>query len=178
MPTEPEPAQPGGEDSTSVGRAQQQLLRSVHDHLRDELGQLREVIERVSDGAAAPGVARDVINRLTMRANYWALGSFCATYCRVVTIHHAIEDQVMFPGLASREPGLGPVVTRLGEEHEAVAGLLSALDDALVAMVTAGDGVDQVRARTDELATRLLAHLDYEEEQLLPVIGRLTDRVV
>jgi Hemerythrin HHE cation binding domain. len=165
-------------DTTAAGRAQQQLLRSVHAHLRDELAQIRDVVAQVVDGETDVGAARHLINHLTMRQNYWTLGSFCAAYCRVVAIHHTIEDQTMFPGLAAREPALAPVIARLSHEHETIAEVLTALDEALVAMVTDEAGLSQVQARAEQLATQLLAHLAYEEEQLLPAIGRLTDRVV
>ena len=183
MPAEmsgPEPRvdDPAGSATTAVGRAQQELLRQVHDHLRQELARIREAVAQVAEGESDPAAARAVINRLTMRQNYWTLGSFCAAYCRVVAIHHTIEDETMFPGLRSREPGVGPVIDRLGEEHEEIAGLLTALDAALVTMVTDAGGVHAVRTQADLLADRLLEHLAYEEEQLLPVIGRLTDRVV
>jgi hypothetical protein len=45
-------------------------------------------------------------------------------------------------------------------------------------MVTDPTGLDQVQERTEQLATQLLEHLAYEEEQLLPAIGRLTDRII
>jgi hemerythrin-like domain-containing protein len=165
-------------DSTAVGRAQQQLLRGVHAHLREELQQIRDVVAQVVEGATDIGAARDLINHLTMRQNYWTLGSFCAAYCRVVAIHHTIEDQTMFPGLAAHDPSLAPVITRLSAEHESIAAVLTALDEALVAMVTDEVGLRDVQASAERLSEALLAHLAYEEEQLLPVIGRLTDRII
>ena len=36
---------------------------------------------------------------MTMRQNDWALGAYCQSYCRLVTTHHTIEDQSMFPHL-------------------------------------------------------------------------------
>lgn len=172
------PADADDTGTTAAGRAQQQLLRSVHAHLRDELAQIRDVVAQVVDGETDAGAARHLINDLTVRQNYWTLGSFCAAYCRVVAIHHTIEDQTMFPGLASRVPSLAPVIERLSHEHEQIAEVLVALDDALVAMVTDSPGLAQVQARAEELSAALLAHLAYEEEQLLPAIGRLTDRIV
>jgi iron-sulfur cluster repair protein YtfE (RIC family) len=168
----------GDPETTVVGRAQQQLLSSVHAHLRDELTQILDVVGQVVDGETEIGAARHLINHLTVRQNYWTLGSFCAAYCRVVAIHHTIEDQTMFPGLAARVPSLAPVIERLSQEHEQIAAVLTALDDALVAMVTDPAGLRQVQTRAEQLAAQLLAHLAYEEEQLLPAIGRLTDRIV
>jgi hemerythrin-like domain-containing protein len=166
------------DDSFAAGRAQQQLLRSVHAHLREELQQIRDVVGQVVDGETDVGAARHLINHLTMRQNYWTLGSFCAAYCRVVAIHHTIEDQTMFPGLAAHEPALAPVIARLSAEHETIAEVLTGLDEALVAMVTDSAGLVQVQARTEQLAVQLLDHLAYEEEQLLPAIGRLATRII
>jgi hemerythrin-like domain-containing protein len=165
-------------DSTAAGRAQQQLLQSVHAHLREELQQIRDVVAQVVDGETDVGAARHLINHLTLRQNYWTLGSFCAAYCRVVAIHHTIEDQTMFPGLAAHDPTLAPVIERLSAEHETIGEVLTSIDEALVAMVTDPAGLHDVAARTDELATQLLAHLAYEEEQLLPAIGRLSARII
>jgi hemerythrin-like domain-containing protein len=95
-----------------------------------------------------------------------------------VAIHHTIEDQTMFPGLARHEPSLSPVIERLSAEHETIAEVLTSLDEALVTMVTDPAGLHDVAARTNELATQLLAHLAYEEEQLLPAIGRLSARII
>jgi hemerythrin-like domain-containing protein len=172
-------ADSGDEDlTTAAGRAQQQLLRSVHAHLREELQQISDVVAQLAGDDVDVAAARHLINHLTMRQNYWTLGSFCAAYCRVVAIHHTIEDETMFPGLAARVPALGPVITRLSGEHETIAEILTSLDASLVAMVTDATGLAEVQVRVEELATALLAHLDYEEEQLLPAIGRLADRVV
>jgi hemerythrin-like domain-containing protein len=165
-------------DTFAAGRAQQQLLRSVHAHLREELQQIQDIVAEVVDGETDLNSARHHINQLTLRQNYWTLGSFCAAYCRVVAIHHTIEDQTMFPGLAAHEPALAPVITRLSAEHETIAGVLTGLDEALVAMVTEPDGLGKVRAWTEQLTTQLLEHLAYEEEQLLPAIGRLTTRII
>jgi hemerythrin-like domain-containing protein len=93
-------------------------------------------------------------------------------------MHHGIEDEAMFPGLVRREPSLEPVVERLMADHELVAEVLVALDQSLVTLVDGGRDVEAVRDRAIELSDLLLPHLAYEEEQLLPVIARLTDRVI
>jgi lysophospholipase L1-like esterase len=165
-------------DTFAAGRAQQQLLRSVHQHLRSELQEVRDVVAQVVSGEADVVSARHHINPLTMRQNYWTVGSFCAAYCRVVAIHHTIEDLHMFPGLVTHQPDLAPVVARLSAEHETIAQVLTELDEALIAMVTDPDGHRLVQAWSERLATQLLEHLAYEEEQLLPAIGRLTTRII
>ncbi|WP_404385896.1 hemerythrin domain-containing protein [Knoellia locipacati] len=79
----------------------------------------------------------------------------------------------MFPHLLRSDPDLEPVISRLHDEHEVIAGLLDSLDRALVALVTdpghGGDGhraLDALADAVDELTAHLLAHLSYEEEAL------------
>ena len=66
-----------------------QHLKDVHDHLRAELTQVRDVVEQVVRGHLAVGAARSAVNAMTMRQNNWTLGAYCESYCRVVTGHHA-----------------------------------------------------------------------------------------
>nr|WP_205864242.1 LLM class flavin-dependent oxidoreductase [Planosporangium mesophilum] len=159
--------------ATAAGRAGAEALVYHHDNLRSELEQIRGVIEQVAAGHTNPAAARSLINRMSMRQNYWSLGAFCASYCRVVTLHHTIEDQHMFVALRDGDVDLGPVLDRLGEEHEVIAAVLTRLDQALVAMVADPDQLDAVRAELDTLSRMLLSHLDYEEEELLGPIARL-----
>jgi alkanesulfonate monooxygenase SsuD/methylene tetrahydromethanopterin reductase-like flavin-dependent oxidoreductase (luciferase family)/hemerythrin-like domain-containing protein len=148
-------------------------LVEVHDHLRAELAQVRDVVRQVREGHTSVGQARSVINTMTMRQNNWTLGAYCESYCRIVTGHHTNEDRGIFPHLLRSDPTLEPVVTRLHEEHEVLDGLLDDLDRALVALV-ADDGygsdgqraLDALSDALDQLTESLLAHLSYEEEAL------------
>lgn len=158
---------------TGPGRSGAKALVHVHDNLRSELEQIRGVIEQVAAGHTHPAAARSLTNRMSMRQNYWSLGAFCASYCRLVTMHHTIEDERMFVDLRAGDAELGPVLDRLSEEHELIAGVLTRLDRALVAMVTDPDQLSVVRAEFDRLAEVLLSHLNYEEEELLEPIARL-----
>ncbi|MDX6244563.1 MAG: hypothetical protein QOE76_2286, partial [Frankiales bacterium] len=137
-----------------------------------------DAVDQVAAGAADPESTRSLINALTMRQNYWTLGSFCSGYCRTLTMHHGIEDAAMFPGLVAREPGIAAVAERLSAEHEVIHDVLVELDKALVALVDGGSDLPAVREQVQLLSDLLLPHLAYEEEQLMPVIGRLTERVV
>jgi len=149
------------------------MLVNVHAHLRSELEQIRDVIAEVAEGRSTAEVARSLINDMSMRQNYWSLGAFCATYCRVVTMHHSIEDAHLFTSLKLRDAELGPVIDRLAEEHEVVADVLNRIDLALVAMVTDPEGLSTVKAEVDRLAEVLFSHLAYEEEELIGPITRL-----
>src|SRR5688500_3143877 len=160
-------------DSAVAGEQGQQLLVTVHNHLRDELEQLRQVIRDVRRGAAEPAEARSYLNQMAMRQNYWTLGAFCAAYCRVLSMHHAIEDQRMFPDLRRGDESLGPVLDRLAAEHEVIARVLDEVDRALVAMVADESRLDGTEEAVDRLADALLTHLQDEEDALLGPIGRL-----
>lgn len=148
-------------------------LVDVHDHLRAELDQVRDIVRQVREGHTTVGSARSVITTMTMRQNNWTLGAYCESYCRIVTGHHTNEDRGMFPHLLRSEPALEPVITRLHDEHEVIARLLDALDRALVSLVgDPGHGseghraLDRLSDAVDELTEQLLAHLSYEEEAL------------
>lgn len=169
-----------------AGSGNHRSLVQIHDHLRGELTQIRQAADEVGAGVLRPEQARDLINRMTMRQNRWTLGSFCAAYCRVVTIHHTIEDTSMFPALAAVAPELDPVLDRLAAEHEVIADVLDRFDRALVLLVAegrAGDpAADQLTAEgparisrlAAELSDLLLSHLAYEEDQLEQGLGLLT----
>lgn len=148
-----------------------QHLVDVHDHLRSELTQVRGLVEQVLDGTTDPGAARSRINEMTMRQNSWTVGAYCAAYCRVVTTHHTLEDQSMFPRLRAADPRLAPVVDRLEHEHEVIHDVLERVDAALVGFVTSDDGAGLQRA-VDELTDTLLSHLSYEERELVEPIAR------
>jgi hypothetical protein len=145
----------------------------VHDHLRGELSQLRDVVEQVAAGSMAAGEARSHLNTMTMRQNNWTLGTFCEQYCRVVTIHHTLEDTGFFPYLRRADERLAPVVDRLEEEHRAIHGVIEQVDQALVALVTKPDGIADLRAAIDLLTDTLLSHLSYEERELVEPLARL-----
>ena len=166
---EPDPSRTYSAREQAAGRH----LIDVHDALRGELVQLRDLIEQVAAGTTNPTAVRSFINRMTIRQNNWTLGTFCETYCRTVTNHHVLEDRSVFPHLRHREAGLGPVLDRLEEEHEQIADLLERVDEALVALVAAEeDGIDRVGHAMDLLTDALLSHFSYEERELVEPLAR------
>jgi alkanesulfonate monooxygenase SsuD/methylene tetrahydromethanopterin reductase-like flavin-dependent oxidoreductase (luciferase family) len=159
---------------SETGRSHAQDLVAVHDHLRAELAQLRDMIAQVAVGSLDPGKARTEISKLTMRQNQWTVGAYCESYCRLVGMHHTLEDTSLFTGLRRLDGRLAPVTERLTEEHHVIAGLLSRVDAALVALVTDPvRGMPAVRAAVDLLTDALLSHLSYEENQILEPLARL-----
>jgi hypothetical protein len=167
------PAPESDADYPEAGRSLARELVAVHDHLRAELAQLRDMIAQVASGNLDPGTARSEISKLTMRQNQWTVGAYCESYCRLVGLHHTLEDTSLFTGLRRMDGRLAPVTGRLSEEHEVIAGLLSRVDAALVALVTDPvRGMPAVRASVDLLTDALLSHLSYEEQQLVEPLAR------
>jgi hemerythrin-like domain-containing protein len=164
---------PEGTAYTDRGRAVGQHLIDVHDHLREELTRLRSLIDQVREGAVQAAQARSAINEMTMRQNDWTLGAYCASYCRVVTAHHGLEDDSIFPHLRAREPELEPVLDRLAEEHLAIHDVLDGVDRALVAFVTRPEDFTALQDAVDLLTDTLLSHLSYEEREIVEPLARL-----
>jgi hemerythrin-like domain-containing protein len=110
---------------------------------------------------------------MTMRQNNWTLGTYCESYCRVLTTHHTLEDIAMLPQLSRADPRLRPVTDRLAAEHVAIHGVIERLDRALVAFVADPDSGEQLRAALDLLTDSLLSHLSYEEHELVEPLARI-----
>ena len=168
----PDPAARYTESDRSYARD----LVGVHNHLRSELAQLRDMISQVAAGSLDVAVARSEISKLTMRQNQWTVGAYCESYCRLVGLHHTIESTELFPGLSRLDGRLAPVTERLHAEHEVIAGLLARVDAALVALVALVTdpvrGMPALEAAVDLLTDALLSHLSYEEHQLLEPLAR------
>ena len=169
-PAGPQP--PDGAVYTAHGRAIAGHLVQVHDHLRSELTQIRDLIGQVRDSETGAAEARSAINEMTMRSNSWTLGAYCASYCRIVTGHHSLEDQAVFPHLRARDPGLAPVIDRLASEHEIIHRVLEDLDAELVELLRNPGDFSRLQQAADVLTDVLLSHLAYEEAQLVEPLAR------
>ncbi|TKV61357.1 LLM class flavin-dependent oxidoreductase [Nakamurella flava] len=182
----PAAGSPGGPAGPGM-RDNYRDLVAIHDHLRSELVQIQAAVAQVAQGDLDPATARSLIAAMTLRQNHWTLGSFCASYCRIVTIHHAVEDAHMFPALARSDASLGAVLERLEAEHVVIADVLDRFDRALVALVqepghrdgegTGGAGTAPITRLCDELSDLLLSHLAYEEDELADGLRRMTEPI-
>jgi len=166
------PTAPEGHVYSERAQAVGQHLIDVHDHLRGELDQIRDVLQQVRQGALGAGEARSVINEMTMRQNDWTLGAYCATYCRIVTQHHSLEDAQIFPHLRQADAGLVPVIDRLEAEHGVIHEVLEGVDRALVDFVGTPEDFTGLQRALDLLTNTLLSHLSYEEAQIVEPLTR------
>jgi hypothetical protein len=167
------PPPPDGHVYTRHGKAIGQHLAQVHDHLRSELNQVRELLRQVKQGSVTVSRAREAINDMTMRQNNWTLGAYCASYCAIVAGHHGLEDQAVFPHLRQADPGLAPVIDRLEAEHVIIHEVMRDADRALVNLVTSPGRFSEIDEAVDLLARTLLSHLAYEEREITEPLSRL-----
>ncbi|GAA3755922.1 nitroreductase/quinone reductase family protein [Salinactinospora qingdaonensis] len=151
----------GTEPDTSRAWAMGEEFVRLHNQYRRALARIREELDDHDPAGAGPTLepGRD-------------LRTYCLTFCADLEEHHQGEDSRLFPDLANRFPELADIVARLREEHIVVARLLRGIEESLTELST-GDAAG-VRQRFEELAEELERHLDYEEEQLVPVLNSLS----
>jgi iron-sulfur cluster repair protein YtfE (RIC family) len=168
------PQQAGDQQSGQSKKPGEHLLHElqmVHDALRHDLAVCRALANQVAAGAA-PEHVKAQIQSLQTSGPLWKLRVNCLYYCRLVHTHHTLEDMALFPILRRTKPELGPVVDKLEADHREVASLL----DQIEAGTDALSRQDGAAARTrvadalNDLATDLLAHLQFEEAAIGPTI--------
>ncbi|MEW9529702.1 nitroreductase/quinone reductase family protein [Microbispora sp. NPDC049125] len=139
-------------------------LVQIHTWLRAQLRNLRAEAEaHLAERAAHQGPGDPPAPGLGMQ-----IRQHCLAFCQGLESHHTGEDAYIFPALASEHPHLRDALDRLRAEHRTVARIQGELSALL-----AGVGVADPRrflAELDRLSEELTAHLDYEEEALLPVL--------
>ncbi|MGI5290798.1 nitroreductase/quinone reductase family protein [Nonomuraea polychroma] len=125
-------------------------LKRLHDAFRRELALIRREV-----AASGPRLGAQV------RVN-------CLTLCQGLHVHHEREDGFMFPALEGRHPELAAAFERLRAEHAVVQELLGRLQELLAAGDVAPEALS---IEVNRLTAELEAHLDYEEEQLVPLLN-------
>jgi Hemerythrin HHE cation binding domain len=149
------------------GIAVHRQLKLIHQMLRNDLTLCRELAADVASGASSDEVRQRVAE---MRENspLSTLRVNCLYHCRVVHMHHHIEDADMFPALRRSNPELGAVVDRLESDHRAISTLLDEVESSAQHLDdrSTSDVRDRLVTALRDLATRLLEHLAYEEENI------------
>jgi deazaflavin-dependent oxidoreductase (nitroreductase family) len=134
-------------------------LLEVHTWLRGQLRQVRAEADAhfASRGAGTlPGLGLQIRQR-------------CLAFCQALEFHHVSEDGHLFPGIARHHPHLGDVFDRLADEHRAVARIQGELAGLLVDVAVTEP--ERFRRELKGMSDELNAHLDYEEEALLPLLA-------
>jgi len=126
----------------------------------------REALDAVpSFVGGAPGEDAD-------RADF--VGSYYANVLKLLHAHHEGEDLTIYPMMLERLPDEAETIARVNAEHETVLGTLDAAEQAIAAWRAdpSSDSRDAAAAALDDLGEILLTHLNHEEEQINPLIGR------
>jgi hypothetical protein len=137
----------------------------VHGMIRRDLESVTRLAAEVVDGRPASEVRQELAD-LKTNGPLWRLKVNCLHYCRFVHHHHRLEDRAVFPTLRRIDPELDQVIDKLETEHRRVATLLEEIESSAEELQHAEAARGRVAAGLDELAGLLLAHLDFEEDQL------------
>ncbi len=138
-------------------------LLEVHAWLRSQLRHVRAEAEAYFTASAGPGGAPKPGLGLQLRRH-------CLEFCQALEFHHTGEERI-FPVIEGYQPQLREALDRLRAEHRTVA----LIQGELVALLAEVDSVDPAAflAELDRMAEELTAHLDYEEESLIPALAEV-----
>jgi hypothetical protein len=150
-------------------------LTWVHDMIRRDLSAVRRMAADVAAGLPAADISRG-LRALATNGPLWQLKINCLRYCRFVHSHHHAESMMLFPELRRADPALDPVVDKLEADHVHVSGLLDGVEAAASDLGAAESPPTRQRLveALETLSVDLLAHLQYEEEQISPMLRTWT----
>jgi len=148
-------------------------LAMIHEMHLGQLVEVRRVMERVAAGDDDAADLGDAIASIQMTHNYRQFGTLCGYECAVLTAHHTIEDESIFPALSGRSEGLQRVVDRLRAEHEVIHGLLEDLEAAgrKLQDEPGPAAFARVQAIFGQLERFVRSHFGYEQEELEEALG-------
>ncbi len=147
-------------------------LRMVHDHFRQQLDTLTRAVGSVQDGAGDLDDVRAGVHGLAPSLTAQQVAGLCGQVCRFLTMHHTLEDQSMFPAVATLE-AYAPVAARLAEEHLVIHEHLERVDDLAVAVHSDPSRVAELAAAVGDLRRDLESHFAYEETEMAEPLGLL-----
>jgi hemerythrin-like domain-containing protein len=119
--------------------------------------------------AAALGDFRPGDHRRARAIERWWRG-----YAGEVLAHHTVEDEIFFPQLAHRVPVVADHLTRVEVDHHRLDELMAAADAAMTRLAASASRVDADGAASvvRDLAELMDRHLDFEDEDLVPLFTR------
>jgi hypothetical protein len=132
-------------------------MYAVHGVFRDTLGAAPRLV-----GDIAPGDAARVAQ----------VGNYYDNILYFLEAHHDGEEEIVFPRLRERCPDAKPLLDTLEQEHQKALALLADARSALAAWPGADGDAAAQSAVVDSLGTlrtQLVAHLDREETEGLPL---------
>jgi iron-sulfur cluster repair protein YtfE (RIC family) len=158
---------------TESQRRQGRRLAQFHAmHLR-ELAKVRRAMAGVFAGEGTAEALLVTISTMQMFGNMRQFGNLCGAACEMLTGHHMIEDQYVFPALHGHTQGLNKVVERLRAEHLVIHELLVRLEAAANALISDAGAktAKELRAEFRRLETFVTSHFGYEQSELEEALG-------
>lgn len=140
-------------------------LIEIHDALREQLERIHTDSDAHFAAPASPdGAAPKPSLGLQLRQH-------CLTFCEFLSFHHDAEESYVFPKLTEEYPHLREPIERLRGEHRTV----NRLKDEIAALVGDIELFDAAafERELEQMIDELLAHLDYEETSLIPVLAEI-----
>lgn len=168
------PKMPPIAGASQADRRKGAQLAMIHKHYLSEMAQIAQVLERIKAGDAPPEALAQIVLHSDMAQNFEAAGTLCGHQCRVLTMHHDIEEHAMFPALAAQgNAALGKVVDKLRSEHLVIHELLKRLGAAGQALSETPDAAhfEEAFEIFAKLRGAVLSHFGYEETELAEAIG-------
>lgn len=167
------PKAPKIDGVTEAERRRGRRLALIHELYLRELAGVRRAMEEVERGEATPEALTDAVRSMAMLDNYRRFGALCGRGCQALTVHHTIEDQMLFPSLENKDRGLRKVIERLRAEHEVIHHLLEQLEEAARAAFEEPDSstFNDLRAVYETLEPVVVSHFAYEQTELEEAIG-------
>jgi hypothetical protein len=98
-----------------------------------------------------------------------ALRRHWADYNAALAYHHHMEDEQLFPALRHLDGALDNVVDTLLAQHDDLDATIAGVDEVLSLLPTT-EAAGPAALACEDLAAALHAHLDLEEQHLVPVL--------
>lgn len=134
-------------------------LVQVHQALRERLTQLRREAAGDTGPAADAALPEDLLGH-------------CLSFCTAIHTHHSGEDNELLPALRAAAPELAPVIDKLIEDHDLVAGILRRIRGLLTpGQERSGPGA--LMRELDGLTAILESHFSYEERRIAKALDIL-----
>jgi len=136
------------------------LLEACHSRIAENC----ELLQRMCDHQDAHGADDELITAAHRVMRYFDLAA---------PLHHADEEQDLFPALAGGAD-LAPLITRLQAEHDEHEALWQGLRKELM-IIVAGRRSTLLRQRVEPFTKAYLEHAEIENRQILPQARQILD---
>ena len=103
------------------------------------------------------------------------VGTYAKLYFFALHLHHETEDLLLWDRLTTRDPGCALHVDQMRAQHADVSSRLAHIEPQLAPWVASADAAlrDAIAGDIERLHATLVTHLVQEQDDILPVAGRV-----